>query len=180
MNRFRLAVLGLCPLNGTVLLFLQLIEDLHDAGELRRVVVQLLQERVRGLLHSLFRVRVQLLSLLLGLQCLVDRLVRIDDESDDDVDEYQVGKLHEGDEVEDNGRVFLIVIDQLVHVDDLFPIVLPHQTEQRVERHHVVVEVEVEPRLIDVIFIVCDQVVYLLHVVLASEEFETYAGVDQI
>ena len=167
---------GRAPSLSIILLFLlclELVEYLHNARELGWVIVELLEEGgLRGLVHHVCRVSMRLLSFLLRLKCLINRLVSVDDEGDDDVDEDEVRQLYKSDEVQNDGRVFLHIIDQLVHVHDLLPIVEPHEAKQSVQGHDVVIEVQVKPRLVYVVLILCDEPVDLIHLHLASEEFE--------
>ena len=90
----------------------------------------------------------KVLGLLLCLEGLFNGLVGVNDEGNDNVDEDEVGHLHEADKVEQHTGVLLVLIDQLPHVDDLLPIVLPHHAKQRVQRHDVVVEVQIQPGLV--------------------------------
>jgi len=162
------------------------VEDLHDSAELGWVIVQLLEQR-RGLAISMHcghlsiilrLIPGQLLRFILGLQRLVDGLVGVDDEGNDDVDEDEVGQLHEGDEVQEHCRVFLLFVDGLKHEDDGLPVVLPHDAEERIHGHQVVVEVQVEPVLTHVVRVVNQGLLYELLVDLAAEEFKTYGRVD--
>ena len=113
------------------------VEYLHDSRKLGRVVIELLQQRC-GLfipVASIWATFILTFSLGhffgfdLSLESLIDRLVSVNDEGDDDVYEDQIGKLHERDEVKEDGWVFLIVIDDLVHEDNSLPIVLPHHAK---------------------------------------------------
>ena len=119
-------------------------------------------------------------GLLFSLERLIDRLVGINDESDDDVDKDEIGQLNERNEVQDDSWIFFHVIDQLVHVDDLLPIVQPHETEKRVQRHNVVIEIQVQPWLINVVLIVCNQLVDLIYIDLTSKEFQTDTRIYEI
>ena len=114
-----------------VVVILQLVEDLHDARELRWVVVEFFEKRVaRLIVHGVRAFRLpaifELSCLALSLESEVYRLVGVNDEGDDDVDEDQVSQLDERDKVKDHSRVFLVVVNLLVHVDELLPVVHPH------------------------------------------------------
>ena len=86
----------------------------------------------------------KLLSVSLRLQSLIDWLVSVDDEGDYDIYEDEVGHLHETDEEYENGWIGRGE-DNPKHVHDILPVVLPHQPEQSVYRHEIVIEVQVKP-----------------------------------
>ena len=99
------------------LLLLHSIKDLHDSSELRRVVIQFLEQRAA--LATLLDLSVLLVlgfpGLAFGLKCEIDRLVGVDDEGNNDVDEDQVCQLDKCDEVADNQAVFTFTINELIH-----------------------------------------------------------------
>jgi hypothetical protein len=67
-----------------------------------------------------------LLGFFLGFECLINALVGINDKSDDNVDKNEICQLHEGHKVQNDSRVMLFIVDQLIHVDYAFPVILPH------------------------------------------------------
>ena len=67
-----------------------------------------------------------LLGFFLGFECLINALVGINDKSDDNVDKNEICQLHEGHKVQNDSCVMLFIVDQLIHVDYAFPVILPH------------------------------------------------------
>jgi hypothetical protein len=90
-----------------------------------------------------------LFGLLLILQGLLNSHIGINDESNDQVDEDQHGQLHESNEEEKDDAILFLVIEQLEHVDVLFPVILPHHAKQGIESHVEIVEVQVHPLSVD-------------------------------
>ena len=73
----------------------------------------------------------------------------------------------------------MVIPYELIHQDDGFPIILPHDSEQRVQRHHKVVEIEIDPAWIN-IFTLVNQLLDVLSADLATKELQAYASIDQV
>lgn len=120
------------------------------------------------------------LGFFLCFQCLINWLVGVNNEGNDDIDKDEIGEFHKRDEVENNSRIVLLIIDQLIHVHDSFPVVLPHEAKKCIKRHDVVIEVYIYPGGIHTGFLICWKLCHDLLVDFSSEELESDTGIDEI
>ena len=154
------------------LIILFLMQNVHNSSKLSRIVVQLFEKRsflfgtpqilifylvpflvwqLLNVVSPAFLLSLLFASLSFQSQGFFNLYVCVNDEGNNDVDKDQVGQLHERDKVEEHAEVLVQIKEQLVHVDELFPIVLPHNSEQRINRHQKVIKIKVNPFCVDVV-----------------------------
>ena len=74
-----------------------------------------------------------------------------------------------------------MVKEQLVHVDSVLPVVLPHKAKQSVKSHHIVIEVVQHPLFFDLaVWVTCDDQIDSLSIDHTSEKFNPDYRVDHV
>ncbi len=74
----------------------------------------------------------------------------------------------------------LLIINQLIHVNDSFPVVLPHKAKECIKGHNVVIEVDVDPGGIHTAVLISGKFCYNVLVNFSPEEFKSNTCIYEI